>query len=91
MTYYNRNVPRSDRRATSRQLEILAIIAKHLRDEKIPPTMREIGVAAGIKSTNAINDHLRALDDKGLLGRKPLLSRGIWVTDAGARALVGLP
>ena len=37
--------------------------AKHLR----PPTMREVGKALGIASTNGIADHLRRLESKGLM------------------------
>lgn len=35
--------------------------------------------AFGIKSTNGINDHLRALERKGYITRDPLKSRAIRV------------
>ncbi len=91
MTGYSYKVPQSDRPPTRRQLQVLATVHKLLIDQKMPPTLREIGDALGISSKNGVNDHLNALVAKGLLLRKPMLSRAIWVTDAGALALEGKP
>jgi SOS-response transcriptional repressor LexA len=48
-------------RLTNRQAEVLDFIER----SSIPPTLREIGAELGIKSTNGVNDHLRALERKG--------------------------
>ena len=40
-----------------------------------------------IASTNGVNDHLKALEKKGLLARSDLLSRSLRVTRAGYEAL----
>jgi repressor LexA len=53
-----------------------------------PPTLREIGEHMGIRSTNGVNDHLKALERKGYLVREELKSRALRPVDApesGAR------
>jgi SOS-response transcriptional repressor LexA len=54
-------------RLTDRQKVILDIITNHIVQEGIPPTLREIGRAAGIASLNGVVDHLKALYRKGWL------------------------
>ncbi len=62
---------------TERQREILAFINESIRERGYPPTLREIGARFGIKSTNGVNDHLRALEKKGYLHREDLKSRAL--------------
>ena len=62
---------------TDRQREILDFITRSIRDRGYPPTLREIGLHFGIKSTNGVNDHLRALEKKGHLQREDLKSRAL--------------
>ncbi len=62
---------------TDRQREILDFITQSIRDRGYPPTLREIGLHFGIKSTNGVNDHLRALEKKGYLQREDLKSRAL--------------
>ena len=76
-------------RPTERQAEILAWIIKFLDANGFPPTLRQIGAAFAIRSTNGINDHLRALERKGCIERSQAYARGIAVTPHG-RAVVGL-
>jgi repressor LexA len=64
-----------------RQQEVLAFIEGFLSLEGYPPTLREIGRALGIKSTNAVNDHLKALETKGAIVRSRARSRGIAMAD----------
>ncbi len=71
---------------TQRQRDILAFIAKCIRDEGMPPTIAEIGAAFGIASTNGVNDHLRALERKGYISRTNK-ARGIHLTDKAAGGL----
>lgn len=51
------------------------------------PTIREIGDALDIKSTNGVNDHLKALERKGCLTRAEMMSRTMVVTPTGLAAL----
>jgi len=43
------------------------------------PAVREIATAFGIKSPNGVSCHLRALEKKGWLKRRPGIARGIEV------------
>jgi repressor LexA len=66
---------------TDRQKEILAFINRSIGDSGYPPTLREIGRQFGIKSTNGVNDHLRALEKKGYLQREDMKSRALRPVD----------
>jgi SOS-response transcriptional repressor LexA len=54
---------------TARQLQVLRVISSFIAEHECPPTIREIGVAVGILSTNGVADHLRRLEIKGYLTR----------------------
>ena len=60
---------------TKRQQQILDFIAVSIDDLGYPPTLREIGEHFGIRSTNGVNDHLKALEKKGYLRRDDLKSQ----------------
>ena len=62
---------------TNRQKAVLSFIRDHIEDTGYPPTIREIGDHLGIKSTNGVNDHLKALERKGYLERKTGKSRAL--------------
>jgi repressor LexA len=62
---------------TSRQAQILTFIEKRVVEAGFPPTLREIGEELGIRSTNAVSDHLKALERKGYLSRHDNRSRGL--------------
>ena len=64
---------------------ILAYIEESLRDTGRPPTMREIGAAFGIASTNGVRYHLDKLERDGKIRRDRFTSRGIEVQLAGGR------
>jgi repressor LexA len=66
---------------TDRQKEILAYINQSIGERGFPPTLREIGRQFGIKSTNGVNDHLRALEKKGYLQREDMKSRALRPVD----------
>jgi repressor LexA len=71
---------------TERQEKILAFIKKSVLDQGYPPTIREIGEHFGIRSTNGVNDHLKALERKGYLLRGELKSRALSLVDGGKAA-----
>ena len=62
---------------TERQRQILEFITQRIEEQGYPPTIREIGEQMGIKSTNGVNDHLKALERKGFLKREGLKSRAL--------------
>lgn len=60
---------------TDRQKAVLEYISSSINHRGYPPTLREIGNHLGIRSTNGVNDHLRALERKGYLTREDMKSR----------------
>ena len=48
-----------------------------IQERGYPPTIREIGKQMGIRSTNGVNYHLKALERKGVLTRDDLKSRAL--------------
>src|SRR6201991_1619608 len=62
---------------TQRQREILDFISASIVERGFPPTLREIGEHFNIRSTNGVNDHLKALEKKGHLRREDLKSRAM--------------
>ncbi len=62
---------------TERQQMVLDYIRQSIADRGYPPTLREIGARMGIRSTNGVNDHLRALERKGYLTREDMKSRAL--------------
>ena len=67
---------------THRQQQALDFITSCLDANGYPPTLREIGEHMGIRSTNGVNDHLKALERKGYLVREELKSRALRPVDA---------
>lgn len=62
---------------TQRQQQVLDFIRDSINRRGYPPTLREIGAHMGIRSTNGVNDHLRALERKGYLTREDMKSRAL--------------
>ena len=62
---------------TERQQEIYEFIRDAIARRGMPPTMREIGERFGIRSTNGVERHLAALEDRGLIIRERGKSRGL--------------
>src|ERR1700692_1814857 len=62
---------------TDRQRAVLDFISHSIDARGFPPTLREIGEHMGIRSTNGVNDHLKALEKKGYLEREDLKSRAL--------------
>jgi len=62
---------------TRRQKEVLDFIEVCIAESGYPPTLREIGEYLGIKSTNGVNDHLKALEKKGYIVRGSMKSRAL--------------
>ena len=64
---------------TDRQRMVLDYICESIQDRGYPPTLREIGLKLGIRSTNGVNDHLRALERKGYLTRGRIDGLSDWL------------
>src|SRR5271166_643287 len=72
---------------TDRQQQVLHYIRQSIHDRGYPPTLREIGAHMGIRSTNGVNDHLRALERKGYLTREDMKSRALRPTHLAQQTL----
>ena len=75
---------------TPRQRQILKLIQQCIADNGMPPTRAEIAQEFGFKSANAAEEHLRALQRKGVIDLIPGASRGIQLKDS-LREQLGLP
>jgi len=78
------------RQLTPRQQQILELIQDFSNEFGMPPTRAEIARELGFKSANAAEEHLRALQKKGVLDLIPGASRGIQLKDS-LREQLGLP
>jgi repressor LexA len=78
------------RELTPRQKQILELIQDFIYETGMPPTRAEIARELGFKSANAAEEHLRALQRKGVLDLIPGASRGIQLKDS-LRDQMGLP
>lgn len=76
---------------TLRQQMCLDFICSSIEQRGYPPTIREIGAHMGIRSTNGVNDHLKALSRKGYLTRDELKSRALRPADELTGNLVEVP
>ena len=81
------------KKLTKRQKLVLGFIIDHIDEQGYPPTIREIGDHLDIKSTNGVNDHLKALERKGYLERQDAKSRALkpLLDQEGVSLLVDAP
>ena len=75
---------------TPRQYEDLNLNQRIMEEPASPPTRAEIARELGFKSVNAAEDHLKALQRKGVIELVPATSRGIRLKDT-LREQMGLP
>jgi repressor LexA len=77
------------REPTDRQRQALTLIDQGIRTRGFAPTVRELCVALGVTSTNAVAGLLKALRDHGYLVSEPMRMRTWRVTEAGREWLWG--
>jgi repressor LexA len=75
---------------TDRQREVLTFIESQIGQLGYPPTIREIGRHLGMRSTNGVNDHLKALERKGYIKREGNKSRTLRVVVSARGEQTGL-
>jgi repressor LexA len=74
---------------TDRQAEILRLVRELTEVSGFPPTRAEIARSMGFRSVNAAEQHLRALEKKGVIEIMSGASRGIRVLDSRPSARLG--
>ena len=72
---------------TEKQERVLQFIIAFVRENGVPPTVREIMKSLGFSSPRPVQDHLKILQRKGYLTVKDKLSRGIKLS----RQLMDIP
>ncbi|HET9591127.1 MAG TPA: transcriptional repressor LexA [Anaerolineales bacterium] len=60
-----------------RHQRILEFLQEYQRENRYPPSIREIGVKTGISSTSVVNYYLDQLEKRGLIERDRRISRGV--------------
>ena len=75
--------PVDDNGLTPRQLKILQAIKKAVEDQGYPPSVREIGQAAGLSSSASVTYQLQMLEEKGWIRRDAARGRAIEITLPG--------
>ena len=75
---------------TARQQQIFDLIRDHIQTTGYPPTRAEIAEHFGYRSVNAAEQHLKALEKKGMIEIVKGTSRGIRLMDDSA-ANAGIP
>ena len=66
---------------TEKQAQIYKFLVKTMSGP-VPPTVREICCATGIKSTSTVHAVLKSLEDEGYISRDPKCSRAIRIEGA---------
>jgi repressor LexA len=78
-------VPSSPRDLSPKQLEVLNFIQHFMGTHGLPPTRGEIAEGLGLRNRQGIDQHLRALQLKGVIDLVPGISRGLRLrTELGA-------
>lgn len=69
---------------TRREKEILEFIKRSIYEHGYPPSVREIGVGVGLKSSSTVHGYLNSMEDKGWIRRNPSTPRAIEITDGSS-------
>lgn len=66
---------------TEAQSKVLLFIDSYIDKRRYPPTYREVSDGMGFASTNAVTNHMVALETKGYIKSERGRARAIWLTD----------
>ncbi|MFZ5644202.1 MAG: transcriptional repressor LexA [Bacillota bacterium] len=70
---------------TSREAAIVEFIKNNIKTRGYPPSVREIGLAVGLKSSSTVHGYLKRLEDKGFIRRDPTKPRAVELIGLGGR------
>ena len=74
-------------RLTARQVKILTAIQEGIQNNGYPPSVREIGEAAGLSSSASVQYQLKALEEAGFIRRDGSLGRAIEVVEGDSNVI----
>ena len=66
------------------QQQIYDYIARTIREQGYPPSVREIGEAVGLKSPSTVHFHLKHMEEAGVIGKSAGKGRAITLTGTAA-------
>lgn len=69
------------RKITNRQRQVLEYLVNEVKTKGYAPSVREIGVALGLRSPSTVHQHLTALEQKGCIRRHGERMRALEVVD----------
>lgn len=72
---------------SKQQYKILEFIKCEVKDKGYPPSVREICLAVGLKSTSTVHGHLRRLEKKGYIRRDSTKPRAIELLDSAGELI----
>lgn len=72
---------------SARQVKILTAIQEGIQNNGYPPSVREIGEAAGLSSSASVQYQLKALEEAGFIRRDGSLGRAIEVVDGDSNVI----
>ena len=73
---------------SGKEKKMLEFIRSSVDAHGFPPSIRELGAAFGIRSTNGVRYYLRRLETEGYLRRNPRISRGIELVGTAVDSLL---
>ncbi|MDY7080806.1 MAG: transcriptional repressor LexA [Chloroflexota bacterium] len=77
-----------DEHLSKRQQRILEFLGEYVEENGYPPSIREIGAAAGISSTSVVSYNLQRLEEWGYISRDREVSRGLKLTPTARAQLM---
>ena len=72
---------------SARQVKILTAIQEGIQNNGYPPSVREIGEAAGLSSSASVQYQLKALEEAGFIRRDGSLGRAIEVVEGDSNVI----
>ena len=79
------------RELSERQIKMLDYIREYLQEYGYPPSIRELGKAAGISSTSVVSYNLNKLRERGFIMRNDKVSRGLRLAEDAVTSLLEVP
>ncbi|MFZ5633746.1 MAG: transcriptional repressor LexA [Bacillota bacterium] len=72
---------------TYREAAIIDVIKNNVKSKGYPPSVREIGLAVGLKSSSTVHSYLKRLEEKGYIRRDPTKPRAVELIGGPGRAI----
>lgn len=74
-----------------KQKEVYKYIVEFAESKGYPPSVREICIAVGLRSTSSVHNHLQNLEKQGLLRRDPTKPRALEIPELAKPEVLKIP